>query len=297
MVRPAVFVPVLLLAAAPAAAQVPASPDSALGDTLLISRPLSGTADSLRIRLVKGEQYRVSLSPGAATLAAVSIDKRASSAFPARVREGTGLNPTIIELYPPRSAEYVVRISAPAGLTGGRLQLWADRKLAGEKQANRDRAWGIGLGFVGGWHSGFYTGAADENSGKSGGALEGCLLIGSSGPVSGCLGFTSMGIGSDENKLTWFFLEPRFQVVSIGSSTRPLDVLVSARLGQGHSERLGVDPSMLAPGVLLSYHLDSRPGARGWRLNLQLLYALVGNVATPKNSDFAQLTLGLAWIP
>ncbi len=297
MSRPLALPLFLSLLAAPVTAQVTTPQDTTLGDTLLVDRALSGVADSFRIRLAEGGQYRVVLTPGTATLTAISADKRASSAFPARVREGTGASPTLIELYPPRSAEYIVRIAAEAGLTGGHLQLWSDRKLAQEKQAQQDRAWGIGLGFAAGWHSGYYTGADDENSGQSGTALEGCLLVGSSGPVAGCLGFTTQELGSEVNAITWFFLEPRFRVVSIGSLGRPLDVLVSARIGLGNSERLGVDPTMFAPGAILSYHLDSRPGARGWRLNFQFLYALLGNVDTPNNSDFAQLTLGLAWIP
>ncbi len=297
MIRPPALVLALSLLAAPAIAQVTTPQDTTLGDTLLVDRTLSGVADSFRVKLAEGGQYRILLTPGAATLTAISADKRASSAFPARVREGAGANPTLIELYPPRTAEYTVRISASAGLAGGRLQLWSDRKLAEEKQATQDRAWGVGLGFAGGWHSGFYTGADDANSGQSGAVIEGCLLVGSSGPVSGCLGFSSMELGSEENKLTWFFVEPRFRVVSIGSLGRPLDLIVSARIGQGNSERVGVDPTMLAPGLIVSYHLDSRPGARGWRLNFQFFYALLGNVDTPNNSDFAQLTLGLAWIP
>jgi hypothetical protein len=297
MSRPSAVVLALSLLATPLLAQVATRPDTTLGDTLLVDRTLSGVADSFRVQLAEGGQYRIVLTPGTATLTAISADKRASSAFPARVREGSGVTPTLIELYPPRTAEYIVRISASTGLAGGRVQLWSDRKLAEEKRASRDRAWGLGVGLAGGWHSGFYTGADDENSGQSGSVLEGCLLVGSSGPVSGCLGFTTMALGSNENKLTWFFLEPRFRVTSLGSPDRPLDVIISARIGQGNSERLSVDPSMLAPGVIVSYHLDSRPGARGWRLNFQALYALLGNVDTPNNSNFAQLTLGLAWIP
>lgn len=287
----------LTFLALPAAAQVVTSSDSTLGDTLIIDRALTGVVDSFQLKLVEGGQYRVMLLPGTATLTAVSVDKRASSAFPARVREGTGANPTLIELYPPRTAEYLVRVTAPAGLVGGRIQLWADRKLAQEKQAQQDRAWGIGLGFVGGWHSGYYTGADDSNAGQSGGTLEGCLLVGSSGPISACLGFARQSIGSDNNKLTWFFLEPRFRVTSIHSLGRPLDILLTARIGQGNSERLSIDPTMFAPGAILSYHLDSRPGARGWRLNFQALYALLGNVETTENSNFSQFTLGVAWIP
>ena len=297
MIRHAALTLGLTLIAVRCTAQVQTAPDSVLGDTLLIDRPLTGVSDSFRITLVQGGQYRVSLSPGAATLEAISADKRLSTAFPARVREGAGANPTIIELYPPRTADYVVRVRSAAGLVGGRIQVWSDRKLAESKQEQRDRAWGIGLGLAAGWHSGYYTGADDANGGQSGSALETCILVGSSGPVSGCLGFTRQELGSDVNAISWFFIEPRVRLVSIHSLGRPLDVILSARLGQGSSERLGVDPSLIAPGLLLSYHLDDRPGARGWKATFQVLYAFLGNVDTPYNSDFAQLTLGLSWIP
>lgn len=297
MTRHAALVLGLTLLAVPCTAQVAAAPDSVLGDTLLIDRPLTGVADSFRTRLVQGGQYRLALSPGTATLTATSADKRLSSAFPARVREGSGAIPTIIELYPPRTADYVVRIQSAGGLASGRIQLWSDNKLAQSKQEQRDRAWGIGLGFVAGWHSGYYTGADDANGGQSGSALEACILVGSSGPVSGCLGFARQELGSDANAISWFFIEPRVRVVSIHSLGRPLDVALSARFGQGNSERLGVDPSLFAPGLLFSYHLDDRPGARGWKVNFQALYAFLGNVETENNSSFAQLTLGLSWIP
>lgn len=297
MTRHAALALACSLLAVPCIAQVQSAPDSALGDTLLVDRPLSGVVDSFRITLIQGGQYRVTLSPGAAALTATSADKRVSSAFPARVREGRGATPTIIELYPPRSADYVVRIEAVGGLDGGRIQVWSDRKLAQSKQEQRDRSWGIGLGFAAGWHSGYYTGADDANGGQSGSALEGCLLVGSSGPVSGCLGFTRQELGSDANAISWFFIEARVREFSIRSFGRPLDVALSARFGQGNSERLSIDPSLFAPGLLFSYHLDDRPGARGWRLNFQALYAFLGNVDTENNTSFAQLTLGLSWIP
>lgn len=292
---------VVLACLAPAAASLAraqVASDSALGDTLIVDRPLAGTSDTLRLHLVSGGQYRVAVRPAGATLAATSADSRASVAFPARVREGVGTSPTIIELYPPRTAQYLIVISAADGMAGGRIQVWADQKLAKEKQESRDRAWGIGFGLGGGWHSGYYTGADDENGGESGSSVEGCLLVGSSGPVSGCFGFIRQELGSDQNAVTWYFVEPRFRAATFQALGRPVDVVATARIGLGNSERLSIDPSMFAPGVLLAYHLDDRPGARGWKLNLQAIYAFVGNVnTTAGTSDFFQATLGLSWIP
>jgi hypothetical protein len=287
----------LALLSTPCTAQTPVPRDTTLGDTLMVKRALGGDADSFRVDLAKGGQYRLLLVPGSASLTAVSADKRASAAFAARVREGAGWSPSIIELYPPRNATYTVTVSAAGGLAGGSLELWSDRQLAEAKREARDREWGVGGSVAGGWHSGYYTGADDANGGQAGSVIEACLLVGNSGRASGCLGFTSQQMGSPDNGVTWFFLEPRLSVASFRVAGRPMDVLLSARIGQGNSARLAVDPSMIAPGGILSYHLDDRPGARGWRVNLEVLYALLGNTSTTLNTNFAQVTLGLAWIP
>jgi hypothetical protein len=284
----------LVLAASPGAAQVPASPDTTLGDTLLVNQALQGPADSFRVRLTKGGQYRVALWPANARLEGTLQGGRAT-AFAPRIREGVGTHPTVIELYPPQTGEYLLVTTLPAGLSSGTMQLWSDRKLAKSRQEARDRTWGIGLGFMGEVYSAYRTVEGYTEEGGTG--VEGCLLFGSSGPLSGCLGFDYQARSGEAGSLTWFFIEPRLRVLTAHAFGHPMDLLASLRLGQGSQSLLSVYPSIIAPGLLLAYHLDDRPGARGWRLVFQMYGALVGNTALAQKPTFASASLGLTWIP
>jgi hypothetical protein len=295
------FIPALVAAVlvaisdiSPAAAQDPAGASTPPGDTLLVSRPLHGPLDTLRIRLEKGGQYRVVLWPAAAQLKAATPDGRVS-AYAARTREGHGSASTLVELYPPQSAEFLVIVSSTPGVANARIEIWADRKLAAAHQEERDRSWGIGLSLAGELYSAFST--IDGYPEEGGTGIGGCLLVGSSGPFSACLGFDTQDRSGEAGALTWYFLEPRFRFLTAAALGRPFDLLVTLRIGQGHQELLGVDPSLIAPGIMLAYHLDDRPGARGWRLTLQVYGALVGNTDQAQKPTFVSGALGLSWIP
>jgi hypothetical protein len=284
----------LALAASPGAAQVPVTPDTTLGDTILVNQALQGPVDSFRIHLTKGGQYRVALWPANARVEGTLQGGRAT-AFAPRIREGVGTHPTVIELYPPQTGEYLLVTTLPTGLSGGTMQLWSDRKLASSRQEARDRTWGIGLGLTGEVYSAYSTVEGYAEEGGTG--VGGCVLFGSSGPLSGCLGFDYQARSGETGSLTWFFIEPRFRVLTTHAFGHPMDLLASLRLGQGHQSRLSVDPNLIAPGVLLAYHLDDRPGARGWRLVFQVYGALVGNTTFAQKPTFASASLGVTWIP
>ncbi|MDA0233869.1 MAG: hypothetical protein OSW71_02910 [Proteobacteria bacterium] len=287
----AILLLVLQLEASPVAAQAAGTPP---GDTLLVTRPLRGPADTLKVRLEKGGQYRVMLWPAAAQLQAMTLDGHAS-AFAARTREGAGGGPTLVELYPPQSADYSIIITSAPGSPNAHVELWADRKLAAAHQEQRDRAWGIGLSIAGELYSAYSTIEGSPEEGGTG--IGGCLLVGSSGPFSACLGFDTQARSGEAGSLTWYFLEPRYRLLMAHALGRPFDLLVTLRIGQGHQELLSVDPSLVAPGVMLAYHLDDRPGARGWRLTVQAYGALIGNTNQAQKPTFLSGALGLSWIP
>jgi hypothetical protein len=280
--------------ASPAAAQFAANASVPPGDTLLVNRSLHGPVDTLRVRLEKGGQYRVVLWPANAQLQAVRADGR-GSAFAVRAREGNGATSTLVELYPPQTTEYLVIVSSTPDVPNARLELWADRKLAAEHQEKRDRGWGIGLSVAGELYSGYSVIEGYPDEGGTG--IGGCLLVGNSGPFSACLGFDSQPRDGEAGTINWYFLEPRYRVLTAHALGRPFDLLVTFRLGQGHQALLSVDPSLLAPGVMLAYHLDDRPGARGWRLTLQVYTALIGNTELAQKPTYVAGALGLSWIP
>ncbi len=295
---PAVVTSVLLLVLLANASRIDAQaapkPGTPPGDTLLVARPLHSPADTLRLRLEKGGQYRVNVWPADAQLRATTLDGHAS-AFVARTREGSGGSPTVIELYPPQSSEYLVVVTSAAGSPDAHLELWSDRKLAAAHQEERDRSWGIGLSIAGEAYSAYSVIDGDPEEGGTG--IGGCLLVGSSGPFSACLGFDVQARSGEAGSLTWYFLEPRYRFLTAHALGRPFDLLGTLRIGQGHQELLSVDPSLVAPGLLLAYHLDDRPGARGWRLTVQVYGALLGNTDQAQKPAFLSWALGLSWIP
>jgi len=264
------------------------------GDTVLVNQPLRGPVDSIRIHLVKGGQYRVLLRPTGTRLLAFTADGR-DTAFAPRIREGSGTAPTLIELYPPKSSDYVILVSTRGIVADPRIQIWSDRTLSTAHKEARERDWGIGLGVMGEVYSAFSD--IDGYPPEGGMGFGGCLLIGSSGPVSGCLGFDNQPRSGEAGSLTWYFIEPRYRSATAHAFGRPFDLLLTLRIGQGHQARLGVDPSMLAPGVLLAYHLDDRPGARGFRLVLQVYGAFLGNTDLPEKPTYLSGSIGLNWIP
>lgn len=280
--------------ASPLAAQVAANAGVPPGDTLLVNWSLHGPVDTLRVRLEKGGQYRVVLWPANAQLQAVTSDGR-GAAFSVRAREGNSATSALIELYPPQTAEYLVIVASAAGVADARLELWADRKLAAAHQEERDRTWGIGFSVAGELYSGYSVIEGYPDEGGTG--IGGCLLVGNSGPFSACLGFDSQPREGEAGTINWYFLEPRYRVLTANALGHPFDLLVTFRLGQGQQALLSVDPTLLAPGVMLAYHLDDRPGARGWRLTLQVYTALIGNTELAQKPTYVAGAVGLSWIP
>jgi hypothetical protein len=97
--------------------------------------------------------------------------------------------------------------------------------------------------------------------------------------------------------LTWIFAEPRVLVWPTPGAHRHFEVELTGRIGQANSSTRTIDPSLLACGVLIAYHLNDRPGVRGVRVGLQYQRGRLGNIGNYTGTSFSSLTTSLTWLP
>lgn len=271
-----------------AGAQVP---DTTLGDTLLAYLEVQPhQRDSVIVSLRRHGQYRVLLSRSHLTASAIPL-KRASPALLVNVTPQGPVSYTILEVYPYTTAPHVL-FTAASGDTV-RIWLWADRAEERRSAEARDREWGIGLLVGAGYHSGYRIRPADPTPAAASADFETGLLFGSSGRLSGLLGVTMQPRYSGAESVLWVFAEPRMRILR----HRPIGLDLALRIGQGAASNSANDPSLIGLGLALAYSLDDRPGARGWRAGLHLMYGWLGNVGESNDSKMLRAGVTLSWLP
>jgi hypothetical protein len=266
-----------------------------MGDTLLVYRELTALRqDTLVVFLRRHGQYRMLLSQSL-LFARVTPLKRAREAFVAAVTPEQFAPRTILELHPYTTGPHLITVTGFASTETVRLWLWADRTEELRAQASRDRLWGIGLQVGIGYHTGYRVLDADPAPPDGSLDVETGLLFGSSGILSGLLGIAHQARYGGTDKMLWVFAEPRVRVVQAGQKRWPLDIDVILRVGRGSSG--SETPSLVGAGVFASKALDSRPGARGWRAGLTLMYARLGNAPADSDREFMRGGVTLSWLP
>ncbi len=276
------------------AAQVP---DTVMGDTLLAYREVTAASqDSLVVFLRRHGQYRVLLSRSLLSIV-VNPLKRGRPAFVAAVTPGQSAPYTILEIHPYATGAHNLTVTDLVPEDTVRFWLFADQQEELGFRERRDRLWGIGVLIGAGYHTGYRVRPIDPAPPGSSGDIEAGLLLGSSGVLSGLLGVTYQTRYAGAENVTWVFAEPRVRVYRAKTRGSPVDVDLAVRIGQGNSARTTNDPSLLGIGAVASRALDQRPGARGWRVALSLMYARLGNVAAGGDRAFLRAGLALSWLP
>lgn len=274
------------------AAQVP---DTVMGDTLLAYREVTALRqDSLVLVLRRHGQYRVLLSQPLMSVVANPL-KRGRQAFAAQVTPGQFAPYTILEVHPYSTGEYNLTVTGFATTDTVRFWLWADRGEELRSRERRDRQWGIGLLVGAGYHTGYRVQSIDPAAAKSSPDFEAGLLFGSSGILSGLIGVTHQARYSGAGNVFWVFAEPRVRAYHAKRPGLPVDVDLAFRIARGHVEVH--DPSLLGIGAVVSRALNQRPGARGWRVGLSVMYARLGNVGASDDRTFLRGGLSLSWLP
>jgi hypothetical protein len=261
----------------------------------------SGRTDSVVIFLTRKVRYGAELQGGGArfSLAPVRHRNRAALLVPLKTPWS---GKERFEVYPREDGEHVLRVTAVPGAEASSLALWSDARATRETEAayqtQQDRTWGIGIMAGLGRYGGYFVESTDTGNPPGGTDVEVGLLLGSGGAFGGAVGFTHQDRGRLGYALNWLFLEPRVRAKSLhllgGRST---DLGFSLRLAQANASDRTADPSMVAPGVFLTQHLDHGRGARGISTTLAYAYSILGNVDRDTQRSYHRVSLSLGWLP
>lgn len=292
--RVLLLAPIAALALAPraVAAQVR---DTMLGNRLLSQRTLRPPfTDSVVVALVKHGSYHIAVWPGGTLVQIRPQVRDAGNGFAPRVREGTGESATAIEFIALDNAAHVITVAPPAGTSTVQLWIWQDTEAERSATRRREGHMGIGLELHVGITSGYSIGELAPASAAP--SVEGGVLVGSSGRFSMLLGFGSDPRSRGVESVNWVFAEPRFRIQTWTLSSRDLDLHGAIRYAQGNSTTIVEDPSLIAVGLLLDWHLTDRHGARGVNAGVEGTYGLLRN-STARNRRLARLALTISWMP
>jgi len=270
-------------------------PDTTLGDTLLVAtRFASPFSDTISLPLYRNGQYRVAVLPGDAQLRVRPVTGKAD-AFVARARLGSNGRSSVFEVSPIVTAMHRVTVSQVTPQDTVSIWIWADRPREAGLRERREREWGVGLLVAAGYHSGYRTHSSDPSAKGSADFLAG-VLIGSSRRLSLLVGVFQDSRYAGSHSVTGVLAEPRVQLVRTRLGGRALVLEAVGRIAQGNSATITVDPSYYGLGPLLTYHLDSRPGSRGWRLEAQVTQNWVRNIPV-SGQGFSRVAMGISWLP
>lgn len=279
----------LVLLAVPASAQ-----DIA---TLADHRFIGGSHDSVAVELDASGIYRLEHTGRGGAPELMTIRGRRAYLDPVADSGAGGTRAYLV--YPTVPGTYWVRLPGLRVGETGRVRIWPDRAAVAvrdERRAEHRRSqWAFGGAVSGGVFSAYtVSAAAPENGGIDG---DGCLLIMRSG-LGLCLGAAFQprndeGLAPTESRsVTWIFLEPRVEVVRAGS----LSAAATLRVAQGSvSGPVAADPSLVAPGVLVSRTFGGDATRRGLAVNVSASYGFVGNVDVGDQQSF-RIGAGASWL-
>ncbi len=270
--------------------------DTVLGTRLLANPMLRAPFhDTLRLDLSKHGQYRIAIWPGGTVLHVVVAAHPDRRVFAPLIRQGSGSQPTIVELYPQDDGAHLLTLEPPTGISVVRIWVWEDSTAEAAAHERVERRWGIGVTVGGGALSGYSFGQADPGAASSYG--EAGILVASRSSTA-----LVLGAGRDSRPTVdtaanyWIFFEARQRLAHFDIAGRELDAIAALRGALGAPTSATTDPGVLAIGVIANWHLDHRRGFRGLTVGAEILY---GQLYLP-NDGFQAITRGgllLTWFP
>jgi len=291
--RTAVTLVVILHASASAAAaQVR---DTALGSRLVVQRSFRPPFhDTLVVTLATHGIYRIAVWPGRTAVHIQGVANGAVPEFAPRVHEGTGASATAIEVAAVDDGPHAIVVDPPAGTDEVHLWVWEDSDAELRARRRREGRIHVGVTIAAGTSSGYNIGEVLPATRFS--YLDAGLLLGSNSRFS-----VLFGIGNDPRNVGvetvgWAFAEARFRLFTLAVAGHDLDVQFAVRYAQGNSTNIIADPSLVASGLLLSWHLDHRHRTRGFILGVEGTVGRIGNVDAA-NQRITRLAGSLSWVP
>jgi hypothetical protein len=256
----------------------------------------AGTADSVVVFLKRDGVYRAEILGSAASITAIPASPPRYPAFVFRV--GTTEAPEVFELHPARTGKHVLRLTGLAGGSEALLRIYSNDAEARVLVQQKDREWSMGLGLTAGRHSGYRVQPTSPDS-PGGSDVEACLILDSGRGVSGCFGGGYQSLSEIGYGVDWAFAEARAQIFARSFLGHELTQLgLTLRIAQGGiTGSRGIDPSLLAAGIILTQHLAADARARGWSLQASFQHGWLGHVPELDHRQFSRLAGGLAWVP
>jgi hypothetical protein len=135
---------------------------------------VEGKADSVLVQLVKDGYYWIELSGSSARPVVGRVDSD-WQAFVVPVEAPGRDGSTLFEVHPGSRGLHVVSVPG-APVESATLRLYSHDGEAAIQRVMDDNDWGIGLGLVSGWHSGYRLAPSSADP-HGGGDLEGSILI------------------------------------------------------------------------------------------------------------------------
>jgi hypothetical protein len=253
--------------------------------------------DTLDVFLSKRVVYVMTISPGSAVVVLKPLSRYGRAAFTVPLPERNDPGHAALEVHTYESGIHHLTITAPASVDSVQFSIWTDQVTTARIIAAEERQWGIGPTLGVGYHTGYRITAGDPSPLPASAAFEGGLMVGTSGRFGGVLGVGWDPRARGSNHVTWVFAEPRVRFYEWPRIRRVLDVELTARIAQGNSRPRILDPSQLAAGLLVAYHLDRRPGSRGLRVGLQVQHGRLGNIGGFTGTQFTSVSFSTSWLP
>lgn len=269
--------------------------DTALGSQLVAQRSFRPPFhDTLVVTLATHGIYRIAVWPGRTAVHIQGVANGAVSEFAPRVHEGSGASATAIEVAAVDDGRHAIVVDPPAGTEEVRLWVWEDSAAELRARQRRDRRIHVGVTIAAGTSSGYNIGEMLPATRFS--YLDAGLLLGSNSRFSALF-----GIGNDPRTVGvetvgWAFAEARFRLFTLVAAGRDVDVQFAVRYAQGNSTNIIADPSLVASGLLLSWHLDHRHRTHGFILGVEGTVGRMGNVDAA-NQRITRLAGSLSWVP
>lgn len=278
--------------AATAGAQVP---DTVLGTHLITAGTLRvPRGDTLAVDLRKGAIYRIGVWPASARIKVFAAARPNQALFAPRVSEGDVRRVTAIELYPQSTGRHLLVGESVPPDAATRIWVWEDTAAEATARARSQSRWRVGFG--GEWVSTSRYAIARDSQ-RIGASYPAANLLLAGGRTVLAVGLADEQRAADTSSVLWVFLEVRYRLSTLVLAGHALDTHGVVMLAQGTSTPSTNDPSVGALGIMLSYHLDRRPGVRGLVFGGQLLYGSIGNLNFGRDQSLIRGALSFSWIP
>jgi hypothetical protein len=254
--------------------------------------------DSVVVELARHVFYVVEVSRASGTPVAKPLRKHQFPAIVASTGQALGGGERF-EMHTGWSGPHAMSLPELAPGSTAVVKLYRDEAATRRAADSHDRDLAMGFLLAAGRHSGYRLDPTGGEPPAGGGDVEGCVLAESGSRFGACIGSAVQSFPDADFAVTWFFVEPRFRLLSgTALGTSRTDLGISIRIAQGvETGRRHLSPSQLAFGVHIVQHLATQGFRRGWSVYAAYHRGWLGNVPETEFRSTNRFMTGLAWVP